>query len=265
MATTRPDTPTRQLGVFLALACLLSWPVTVPLALAVHGLTPAVFPPWAAYLAALGPGLAALLLAWRDDGLRGMAQLGQQLAHGRVCPKWWVTAFSPLLVGFVVVQVLNRLTGTVIDLGTLGAVPGLPELGAAALPLWLFTFALGGEIGWRGYALPRLQRGRSALTVALIVGLMWSVWSLPLFALATEPLMLAGWVLALLAGSVVLTWLYNSTGDSLLMTTLCHGGFAYMVGSTAVTGLLPIVAVTLLIGWAVAATVLYSPKYLMSI
>jgi membrane protease YdiL (CAAX protease family) len=55
----------------------------------------------------------------------------------------------------------------------------LPNLGVGALILWLATFGFGEEIGWRGYALPRLQKGHSALSATLILGVMWVVWHVP--------------------------------------------------------------------------------------
>src|SRR5215211_4092979 len=85
--------------------------------------------------------------------------------------------------------------------------------------------ALGEEIGWRGYALPRLQYRRSALSASLILGVIWAFYHLPLFFTGQafrSPSLLVPFVVSGLALSVILTWVYNSTGGSLLLVVLLH-------------------------------------------
>jgi membrane protease YdiL (CAAX protease family) len=95
------------------------------------------------------------------------------------------------------------------------------------------TFGLGEETGWRGFALPRLQQNRSARSATLILGVLWALWHLPQFFYSFD-LSLLGVVtfaISILCGALLLTWLYNSTGGSVLITTLWHGAF-----NTAVAG-----------------------------
>jgi membrane protease YdiL (CAAX protease family) len=90
--------------------------------------------------------------------------------------------------------------------------------------------ALGEEIGWRGYALPRLQAGRSALSASLILGVIWALWHLPLYFTGQvfRPLSLfPPFFIGVIALSVILTWVYNSTGGSLLMVVLIHATFNF--------------------------------------
>lgn len=104
---------------------------------------------------------------------------------------------------------------------------GLPQGNplVMALPVFLSTLVLTGiaeEIGWRGFALPRLQGRFSALAVSLIVAALWAAWhnnplNLPAIR-ATIP-----WHLAtVLAMTVLMTWVYNSRGGSLLIAVLFH-------------------------------------------
>jgi membrane protease YdiL (CAAX protease family) len=101
------------------------------------------------------------------------------------------------------------------------------------LPLFvgsiLANMVIGGgleEVGWRGFALPRLQAEYSALTASLILGIVWVGWHAPLFIvtgvvqaeLAPLPFLVQGLALA-----IVFTWLYNSTRGSLLLVVLLHG------------------------------------------
>ena len=79
------------------------------------------------------------------------------------------------------------------------------------------------EVGWRGFALPRLQRRLDALWAALVLGVLWALWHLP--ELISDrmrqrpPLPFVVWTLAL---SVIFTWLYNSTNGSLPIVIICH-------------------------------------------
>jgi membrane protease YdiL (CAAX protease family) len=93
--------------------------------------------------------------------------------------------------------------------------------------LWILTFGLGEETGWRGYALPRLQRDRSARSATLIVGLLWAFWHLPAFFYNFELTVfgMVAFVVSILSGAVVLTWLFNSTRGSLIPAILWHGSF----------------------------------------
>jgi len=97
------------------------------------------------------------------------------------------------------------------------------------LSLFLFSIfpgsALGEELGWRGFALPRLQARRSALTASLIVGAAWGTYHLPLFVLGspTRPFALfLPFALSCVIMSVFYTWMYNGTRGSLLIVVLLH-------------------------------------------
>ena len=110
--------------------------------------------------------------------------------------------------------------------------------------LFLYVFLVGGgneELGWRGVALPRLQRSYPALVASLFIGVVWFAWHLPLFLVAGSSQ--AGvpvyyYTLAVVALSVVFTWLYNETGGSALMTVVLHesvntGGTLHLAGGGA--------------------------------
>jgi CAAX protease family protein len=84
----------------------------------------------------------------------------------------------------------------------------------------IFAGALGEETGWRGYALPQLQRRFSPLASSLILAVLWFGWHLPqFFVIATyrdsSPVQYVGMFLGLACGAVVLTWLYNRSGGSI--------------------------------------------------
>jgi uncharacterized protein len=97
--------------------------------------------------------------------------------------------------------------------------------------LFLFAFhifpgsAMGEEIGWRGFVLPRMQARNSALKASLIIGILWGCWHLPLWLTGTEShsiSLYSPFVIAVIASSVMSTWLYNNTRGSLLIIVLYH-------------------------------------------
>lgn len=255
----------RHLGAYFILAYAISWSIGIPLALAHQGIIPAILPEWSHYLVAFGPMASALVVTGISQGLPGLKELGGRIAMWRNCPKWWVVAFAPFLIGLVVVWLLNGLTGSQIGLSALGELNYLPPLGVGALLLWFLTFGLGEETGWRGFALPRLQRGRSALAATVILTAFWALWHLPQFFYLFEPSMAFGWVIGLFAGAVLLTWLYNSARDSVLMVAIWHACFNFVAGSNAGVGALPAVVSAIVILWAVAVIARTGPKHLTSL
>jgi membrane protease YdiL (CAAX protease family) len=89
----------------------------------------------------------------------------------------------------------------------------------------LFVPAVLEEVGWRGYALPRLQRRLGATSASVVLGVIWAgvhlpLWLLPDFGFADQSVPL--YVVQVTSISVVLAWLYNGTGGSLLLTGLAH-------------------------------------------
>jgi membrane protease YdiL (CAAX protease family) len=95
-----------------------------------------------------------------------------------------------------------------------------------ALPLFFLigVFSNGEEIGWRGYALPRLQARHGALIASLIIGVIWAFWHVPKFLTAGSAQDYSFWfyLLDTIAKAILFTWVYNNTKSSLLMVTLFH-------------------------------------------
>jgi membrane protease YdiL (CAAX protease family) len=124
-------------------------------------------------------------------------------------------------------------------------------MGLAGVLLLIFVGALGEETGWRGYALPQLQRRFSPLASSLILAALWFGWHLPQFlVIATYrdfgPAQYLGMFLGLACGAVVLTWLYNRSGGSILLVAVWHGLYNVVAATQAATGLLAAVVSTLI-------------------
>jgi SAM-dependent methyltransferase len=102
--------------------------------------------------------------------------------------------------------------------------------------------ALGEEFGWRGYALPRLQKLYRPLPAALILGVVWAFWHLPYFVVAGNypspaALYFIPFAIGIVASSVLISWIYNSTGGSLPATILYHAALNIAVAIPQSDGL----------------------------
>ncbi len=205
------------LFVYFILAYAISWAVQIPLALQAQGLIQATIPPSIHYLAGYGPMLAAVITTWLATGANGVKELLSRLLRWRVPPVWWLVAGSPIALYVMVALGLQVVQGQPFGLGELGRVNHLPYLGMGTLFLWILTFGLGEETGWRGFALPRLQKHRSALQATLLLWVFWALWHLPAFFFLYDPAIATGFLLGTLAGAIVFTWLYNGAGSSILV------------------------------------------------
>jgi len=235
------------LQVFFGLALLITWTIEAPLIAAEYGWIKRPVPMALHYLGAYGPMLAAIVTTALGQGAAGLKELLSRVTRWRVGWGWIAAALlSPALLFVVGILAARLVSGDWPSLRQLGQVNYLPNLGLGAWLLWFLTFGLGEETGWRGFALPRLQRTRSAGSSTLFLGLFWIVWHLPAFFYldtyqALGLWMLPGFAFSVLCGAVVYTWLYNSTGGSILMAALWHASFNYFSASDAGQGVVQIV------------------------
>lgn len=179
--------------------------------------------PWAGpKLLPWGPALAAIIVLAITEGKPGVKTLLGQMGRWRVGFIWYVVALS-IPIGYSLGAVgLNVLFGAAI--GQLDPWNNLLLL----IPLFLLLGGQWEEPGWTGYALPRLQVGRSALAASLVMYLFRVGWHLPLFLYGAIE-----WsdILFIIAMQIVVTWLYNSTSRSVLIVMVLHlmqnvsGGF----------------------------------------
>jgi len=160
----------RPVASYYVLACLITWSFQIPLALSAQGLIDWSPPPSLHFFGALGPILAAVIVTGMTQGTAGLRDLVQRMARWRVGAKWLLIAtFSPA-VGFLIAALaLSAMRGdwsVFSQFGVIAELPGLSWL--SAWIVWTLTFGIGEETGWRGFALPRLQRGRDARSATVI-------------------------------------------------------------------------------------------------
>jgi uncharacterized protein len=188
-----------DLLLYFILAYALSWALW-PLV---------ILNPTSSPLVPFGPLIAAVVVSLLAGGRKELLALLRQLTCWRVHPIWYVIALLGPFVMAVVAAALAVATGA--PMLRSGA---YTDLGAVGFTFLSTTIIVGlfEEVGWRGFALPRLQRRLDALWAALVLGVIWAFWHLPeLISDPTRqrpPLQFVLWALAL---SVIFTWLYNST------------------------------------------------------
>ncbi len=175
-----------------------------------------------------GPALAAVALSATEPGGASVRALLRQVGRWRVGLGWYATAFlGPSLLGLLALLLWSGVAGQVPAQGMPTSwfqVPSPMRLVFLALGVW------GEEVGWRGYALPRLQRRFSALVASVGVGVLWFGWhQWPLFTPAGPPTIdvagLLTFFVYIVSASVLFAWLYNSTGGSLPIAWAAHVGF----------------------------------------
>ena len=234
-STIRPDHPWRATLGFVAVALGLSWVPWLTL-LGTSG-NPFTDPrSMALYIAGgFGPTVAGVIFAYASRGRSGLGRLGRGLTRWRL-GRSYLLLLLPLpviVIGLAAVVTLGEATWEPVGLDHLVLLPTALIAG----------ILLGGleEIGWRGYLQPRLQDRFSALTVGLVIGLVWALWHAPLFLIesTSQASFSPVWfTIHAVAFSVVLTWVYNSTGGSLLVAVLFHGATNGWYDWT-ITGLAP--------------------------
>ncbi len=125
----------------------------------------------------------------------------------------------------------------------------------------LVFYGFGEEVGWRGFALPRLQAHRTALSAALIVGAGWALWHLPLFAFAPGFSSMGvggafGWLASMFTGSILMTWLFNESRGSVVALAWFHGALDVLM-SAPVNG-----CVSMVMGASLTIAGLAVPRFL---
>ena len=173
-----------------------------------------------------GPSIAGLLLTGLVDGREGYRDLLSRLRRRRVGLRWYAIAILPAPIAAAGILFALSLTSPLFTSGDKAAVV-LGGLGAAVTTILE-------EIGWTGFAVPRLRRRHSVPITGLIVGVFWGLWHFlqQIFVSGTYaggiplPVFLMLSVLAAIASltayRVLMVWVYDRTG-SLLVTTLMHG------------------------------------------
>ncbi len=199
----------------------------------VLGLLRAPVMPWA-IPGTFGPAIAGFMVVSATEGREGVRRLRRSCRQWRVGLRWY------LLAG-IALPALVLACGLVLPDGR-DAFVGQSAVAVVVTYLaQLVAILFGGggfneEPGWRGFALPRLQRAAGPLKGTLVLGVLWGLWHLPLYVYTPHyngagagfagiaPMFLA-FIVCTTALALVFTWLYNSTGASVFFLAFAHASF----------------------------------------
>jgi membrane protease YdiL (CAAX protease family) len=239
----------------------LSWACWLPLAIGRVVVRTGGWPSHAPGLA--GPALAALALTGIAGGRAGLAQLARGLV------RWRIGLGPALLVASPVAlfAITTLITGRPVAWSALGEMNGFPA--GSPIALWVLLVVvngLGEEIGWRGYAFPELRRSHGLIAAALLLTPVWAAWHGPLFLVLESYRGLGapdvvGFVLGLASGAIVLGWLYERSGRSLLAVASWHATFNLFTGTRAAHGAVAAVESTAVMVLAAALIALELRKW----
>src|SRR5712691_5171615 len=172
------------------------------------------------HLGAFAPSLVALWLTARAEGGAGIRTLLARVLQWRVAgPRYlFAIGYTPTI----------KLTVALVHRVATGAWPGLGTDPWYVIPMAIAfstPFQAGEEIGWRGYALPRLAARFGLARASILLGLIWACWHLPQFFIPeadTYGQSFFVYALQVTALSVAMAWLYARTHGSLLLVMLLH-------------------------------------------
>jgi membrane protease YdiL (CAAX protease family) len=212
------------------MAYAFSWILLIPYGLSAWGILPGDYRVMSV-LHTFGPALAAIIMTSTIGGRTGLHSSWRRIRQVRAGWRWYlfILAGIPALI----------LLGIILQPGALASFQGLTPVVLVSYPVafvavWFLGGPLGEEIGWRGFALPRLQPRFGPLRGTLLLGVLWCFWHLPEFwmpsqggGLGTGP---AGFALTnlamflpvVLALAIIFTWVFNHTRGSVFIAITAH-------------------------------------------
>lgn len=236
---------------FYVIACAISWTIWLPVMLEGLGFTDWLAPydpEWFYKLAygrglsttdlltiggGFGPLIAAVWVTWRYHGAAAVKRLFARALPPRISWHWYLIAFSIPLVYHSLGGLVEMAKGHPFPIG----IPRAPGVATMTVSAFLYSvatmtvFIILEELGWRGVMQPALQRRRSALWAAVIVGIAWAYWHLPFFinlnylasgSLSNAVLMTAATPIFTISLTILLGWVLNSTSGSVFLCMLTH-------------------------------------------
>jgi membrane protease YdiL (CAAX protease family) len=226
--------------LYFALTLGWSWLFWIPLA--ISGIHISKAPGIICFVVGIfGPSFSAIVLTYfLGDEYERRDFWERAVSLTRITPRWYAI--------ILLIAPLCSLLAIITDLMLHGALPYFDTAiryinnPITIIPFALTTLIYGPlpeELGWRGYALDRLQRNHGALVSSIILGVIWSIWHIPMFFINGSimsdvfPLWSARFWVAMgpgiLATSVIMTWIYNNTQHSILAAIILH----FMMNFTA--------------------------------
>ncbi len=220
--------PGKGLFHYTVMSYAFSWAFWLPQVVSSNGLIGSNFFTWiCGFIAPFGPFVAAFVLTYTNSGAAGVRQLVRRAVSARFPKRWLlpVILFFPTWAGSAVL--VGALTGgTSFSISWFSNPLSLLVDRNYANFAYLFVFVgVAEEFGWRGFALDRFQARYNALGSAVLLGLVWAFWHLPVFFIVGSSYtlsILGPWLAQVIVFSMWFSWLYNNTRGSILVAILFH-------------------------------------------
>jgi len=214
---------------YFLLAYAFSWIISSPHLLSVWNVLPGDYLIGVMLKQWVGPALAAIIMTSIVEGRTGLLSLRHRIRQWRAGWQWYLF----ILLGIPALILL----GIIIQPGTLANFQGFTPRILVSYPVYFvavfFGVGLPEEIGWRGFALPRLQQRYGPLWSSVLLGVLWAFWHLLYFllpdhgggpgtsfaAIFTNFSIFFPMVVAI---TIIFTWVFNHTRGSILIASLVH-------------------------------------------
>lgn len=227
----------QKLATYIVLSYGITWIFWLPLLInhlwkANIPLLPAQF-----YIGSFGPLVGAVFTSLVFGGTKELKTWFRRTYSFRFPLKWLgIAVLMPILYGVAAILVHRVVLGAWPEWSRFGLTNKLPGLNIMQTALvWIATFGIGEESGWRGFLLPELNKRYSLRISSLIVAVIWIFWHLPAFFFNQNYIDMGpgiiGWVISLSFGSVLLAWLCNGSRFSVIPVLIWHGGFDLITAS----------------------------------
>lgn len=231
---------TYPIHAFFLLTFLIAWSIWLPVGF--------LAPEYLLYVAIPGvwaPTIASMLITDITEGRDGVWRFLRRVIHWRVGVQWYLVILFGIAVIAYAAQGLNVqfFGGEPVPIGLLEDAP--ENMWFIVIPVaFVFNIFIGGplaeDIGWRGYALPKLREKMNAFSASLLIGVIWVIWHLPFFWVpegnrAVGGIPLVWFALLTTAWSVLFAWVYVNT-ESILMPVLFHAAVNTTLGTLGVLG-----------------------------
>ncbi len=215
---------------FFVLAYAISWLLEIPYLLSGWGFLSGNFT-LAFVLKGFGPTIAALIMTGVVGGKAGLFLLRNRVRQWRAGWQWYLF----LLLGIPALV----MVGIIAQPGVLASFQGVTPALLVSYPIYYVAVLFGGgslgeELGWRGFALPRMQPRYGPLWGTLLLGVLWTFWHLPDFldSAAQGGGPGTGWstfltnfpvfFLMVMSLAIIFTWIFNHTRSSIFTALLAH-------------------------------------------
>lgn len=256
---------------YLSLAYGISWGAWIPAALSGQDVN--TFPVVVLLLlGGVGPMLASLALTYRNRDRNSHLDFWRRvIGFKRIGVKWYAVIFLTMPILTVAAMLLDMLRGGQGGDWETAVFTLSHPLTLLSVAAFNFFFGpLPEELGWRGYALDRLQARHNALVSSLLLGIAWSLWHLPLFfikgtyqhGLGIGSLHLWLFMFDLVPKSVLYTWICNNNRRSTLSAILFHFMTNFTGELLKPSARSALYQVVLLTGLAIIVAIVWRPKML---